>query len=108
MEVFLKGVYRHLFLTGARIVFRLVNRVMGQPSPRNAMLHSDFFDCPPASPTTSTKLLKKCEDAHSNKRQLLTRTFHVVPGSTDGDGKDQHSNCIRVMQWNILADGKLR
>ncbi|XP_033632219.1 nocturnin-like isoform X1 [Asterias rubens] len=104
MEVFLKGVYRNFFLTGARIVFRLVNRVLGQPASRNTMLQSDFFDHPPASSTTSTKLLKKCEDAHSDKRQLLTRSFHVVSGSTDSDQKEQRNGCIRVMQWNILAD----
>ena len=70
------------------------------------MLNSDFLDSCPTGATTRKQLLKQCTDAQNNTHPLLKRNFRFVSRGTADDIEGENRTCIRVMQWNVLADGK--
>ena len=61
----------------------------------------------PLTGTTKASLLQQCVAAQEGLPSLLTRQFHSVAGVSDGKASgDSDEECIRVMTWNTLADGK--
>ena len=61
----------------------------------------------PLTGTTPTSLLQQCVAAQEGLPSLLTRQFHSVAGVSDSTASgDSDRDCIRVMTWNTLADGK--
>lgn len=72
---------------------------------RNAYLRFFFPQgqkASPPCPPTPAELLRQCEEALRDRPPRLHRKFTHL-----NDGDSGSSSSIRVMQWNILAQGSL-
>ncbi len=62
---------------------------------------------PALTGTSPASLLQQCVSAQHGIPPLLKREFRPV-GAVKADGDNEgRSDCIRVMTWNTLADGKV-